>query len=114
MPIDDRVRLGLEPLLEQIEQKEGELSKLKEAANLYATTLGAEPPFPDLASAKSATRREAIRPDQFAKHSAPSAATRAFLEWRGETRGAATIDDIYDALQRGGFAFEHRNPDEAK
>jgi hypothetical protein len=113
MATDERVARGLEPLLEQIEQKEAELTKLKEAANLYATTLGADAPFPGVTDA-SRGRRDVIRPDQFARHGAPSAATRAYLEWRGETRGAATIDEIYDALYRGGFSFENRNAEDAK
>jgi hypothetical protein len=31
---------------------------------------------------------------------------RAFLEHRGKTLGAATVDEIFDALKRGGYEFD--------
>jgi len=39
---------------------------------------------------------------------------RAFLEWRGQSKGAATVDAIYDALHRGGYSFGNVSASDAK
>lgn len=113
---DERVNAAVELILEQIAEKEQEIARLRDTANAFCAALGAPLPFPDAvgsAGASTALRRDVVKPDQFVNFSAPSTAARAFLEWRKE-KGAASADDIFDALQRGGFLFEQRDQNDAK
>jgi hypothetical protein len=99
----------------QIAVHEAKIRDLQRAANTLAESLGVPLPYDVQAegSAPAAAVR-VIRADQFANYGAPSTAARAFLEWRGKERGAATADDIFDALVSGGFAFDARSADAAK
>lgn len=105
----------LDAAIREVEAAEEELQSLKRAANAFAKRAGAELPYPDV-DASTSNRAGAlnVRPDQFVGQSAPAAAARAFLELRGAQRGAAGIDDIFDALRRGGYSFEQRTDAEAK
>jgi hypothetical protein len=55
-----------------------------------------------------------IRADQFANHSAPGVAARAYLDVRGKSIGAASLEDICDALKRGGYDFDASSEGDAK
>lgn len=102
---DQRVAGALQLIDEQISAKRAEIAMQMKLANQLAATAGVEPPYKDIEEPTAAGPGGAIRPDQFANHSAPSTAARAYLEMRGKARGAATIDAIYDALVQGGYNF---------
>lgn len=64
----------------------------------------------DRLSCTGDVKTRAVRPDQFATHSAPSPAAREFLKWSRENgKGAATLDEIYQGMFDGGFPFESRD-----
>lgn len=102
---DQRVSGALEFIQEQIAAKLVEVATQKKLANSLAAAAGLEPPYADIEEPGAVGQASAIRSDQFANHSAPSTAARAFLEMRGKTRGATTIDVIYEALVQGGYNF---------
>lgn len=102
---DQRVTGALELIHEQITAKQAEIAMQKKLANQLAATAGMDPPYSDIEEPNAPGQSSAIRPDQFANHSAPSTAARAYLEMRGKARGATTIDAIYDALVQGGYNF---------
>jgi hypothetical protein len=105
----------LEAMIQEVESAEQELVGLKKAANAFARRGQMDLPYPDAdASSPSRSGATMIRPDLFVSFSAPAAAARAFLEHRGQQRGAASIDDIFDALRRGGYSFDTRTDNEAK
>jgi hypothetical protein len=107
---DDRFLPAIQAIQEQIRDLELQVIEKKKAANVVAQIAGSEPLYSDVDQpAQTTTGVGAIRADQFANYSAPSAAARAYLEARGLKLGATTIDVIFDALQRGGFAFQLRD-----
>lgn len=86
-------------------------AKAQARANEFAIDYDLSVPFPDIQTPQAATgSRIQIRPDQFANHTAPSGATREYLELRGSKLGAATLEEIFEALHAGGFAFSSPNP----
>ena len=105
----------LEAAIQEVESAEEDLLSLKRAANAFAKRAGAEPPYPNVDSASSPRSSvQSIRPDQFVGFNAPAAAARAFLELRGAQRGAASLEDIFDSLRRGGYSFEQKADVDAK
>ena len=101
---DDRLLAAIEAIREQVAELSAEIADAKRTANSLAKRAGLAPIYND-ADAPAATASLAIRADAFANFSAPSTAARAFLEARGQTVGSATVEQILDALKRGGFAF---------
>lgn len=103
---DARATAALEFLQEQIDKLLAEVSEKQKMANSFAVAAGLDAPYAQVVEATATTKKGgAIRADLFANHSAPSTAARAYLEYRGKERGAATVDEIYDALVKGGFMF---------
>ncbi len=109
---DDRYRAAYEAAVEEVDALLVQLADRKQFANMLAQRAGLEPPYRDTA-APAVGGAVKIRADQFANYSAPSVAARAFLEWRGQPKGSATIDEIFDALEAGGFSFGSKS-NEAK
>jgi hypothetical protein len=113
--MDRRASDALELMQEKVEEAEAQVARLKGAANLFAQTLGLEPPYVvESAAEQGRGGRRAVKPDQFASATAPSSAARAYFEWRGKEAGAATLEEVYEALAAGGFRFESRDKDSAK
>jgi hypothetical protein len=105
----------LEAAIQEVEAAEDELLSLQRAANAFAKRAGVEPPYPNVDSTTSTRSTvQSMRPDQFVGFNAPAAAARAFLELRGAQRGAASLEDIFDALRRGGYSFEQKADADAK
>src|ERR1700685_3601770 len=100
---DERYRGAYEASMEDAEKAQAELIARQKDANLMAVKYGVEPPFKDVDAPTGPGM--ALKADQFTNYSSPSEAARAFLKMRGEEKGGATLDVIYDALQRGGFTF---------
>lgn len=91
-------------------------AKAQRRANEWAEECDLLVPFPNIETeqARSGAGRLNVRPDQFATYSAPSGAARAYLELRGKDVGATTLEDVYEALARGGFGFSSSNPEDAR
>lgn len=90
------------------------IRNLKNAANALAASEGNPAVYQDIVEeGTQSTASRGIRPDQFTALPSPSTAARAYLEIRGKDVGAATLDDIFDSLKKGGYAFDG-NDSEAK
>lgn len=96
------------------EESEAETISLKRAANTLARRFRLSEPFANIEDTAASRTSVAIRADHFVNFNAPAAAARAYLELRGKNRGAATIEDIYEALRRGGYDFGTPNDNEGK
>lgn len=102
---------ALDEMLEEITSLETEVLGLKRAANSMARRRGLQLPFDEESLRDPTQSASTIRPDQFVNFNAPAPAARAFLEMR---RRASTVDEVYDALLKGGFQFESNVTNEAK
>ncbi|MBZ0273779.1 hypothetical protein K8I61_17200 [bacterium] len=107
--MDEVTAKMLEELSRKIEVAMEPVRELKKAANLLAKSQGYEQPFSEEEMSEPKSGIQKIRFDQFTNYSGPSAAARAFLDFRGKDRGAATIDEIYRALWDGGFPFHEKD-----
>jgi hypothetical protein len=101
---DNRYLAAYQASLEDVEAAERIVAEKKKVSNMLAPLAGVEAPFAD-ADAPAAAGLSAIKIDQFTSMGAPSVAARAYLEMRGKEKGAATFDQIFEALQRGGYVF---------
>ena len=94
-------------LVDEITKAEAPLQEKKRMVNTLCSYAGRAPMYPD---AENTTQTvSAILPDQF--YGKPLAtATREYLEMRRASNlGAATIKEIFENLQAGGFKFETKN-----
>jgi hypothetical protein len=101
---DPRYHAALEAKMEEIVALQAKLAEEQRFANMLATMAGETAPFENVES-PAAVASAAIRSDQFANYGAPSEAARAFLSWRGQSKGSASLEVIFDALEKGGFIF---------
>ena len=101
---DERYAAALEAALEEVEQKASELAAAQRFANSMALKAGVDQPFANV-EIQTPTSAASIKSDQFANFGFPSEAGRAFLAFRGQAKGAADLDTIFEALQKGGFAW---------
>jgi hypothetical protein len=102
---DDRFAGAIDALKETIDDLLRQVAEKKMMANSLAQMGGMDPIYTDIEQPAEATSAGAIRSDQYSNFPGPSAAARAYLESRRKS-GATTIDNIFDALERGGFAFQ--------
>jgi hypothetical protein len=103
---DARVSGALEYIDEQIKGHQEKIRRLKMTANDMASEAGLSPPYSDIEAADAKTGTSRVRADQFANYAAPSSAARAFLEWRTKDKGAASGEEIFEALRTGGFPID--------
>lgn len=103
----------IQKIKDAVAAKERELRELKRAANTLCELEGVSLPYPD-AEQESEAALAQIRPDTY--YGRPLAtAVREILEARKlEGLGAATVNEIYDVLKRGGFQFNAKNDENAK
>jgi len=95
---------AIDVLLAQIEAKNHEINQIKSTINGLCRATGREPMFDDDQMREGVTGRVSLKPDSF-YGVGPTAAVRKYLEMRGKNNGAASLDEIFDALKRGGFDF---------
>jgi hypothetical protein len=87
----------------KLQKQVAEVTSTKKMLNELAKEMEIEIPFPDVQA--EVVTGQLIRLDQFF-NKAPSTAVTEYLEIRGQSKGAATWDEIWGALQRGGFKGE--------
>lgn len=102
---DERYRAACEAAIEEVDAFLEKAAEKKKFANMLATMAGIDAPYDDVDVPQASGASLSIRSDQFANTSYPSVAARDFLALRGQAKGAADLDLIYDALVKGGFAF---------
>ena len=107
--MDEQTRVAIEVLKRKVDEAQGQVARWKRAANDLAASEGLPIIYDEIDG--PAARAMLVRPDQFAGFSTPSAAARAFLELRGKAVGAAALDDIFEAMKRGGYFFEGNESD---
>jgi hypothetical protein len=104
-------------IVEKAEQKlkslEDEVAKTKRFINTAYELAGQTPPYPDV-DRETRPVSGKIRKDQW--YGRPLATVvREILEMRQAANlGAASIDEIFDALKSGGFEFEFKDKETAK
>ena len=101
--MSENYRKAIEDLERNLQNQLDEISYTKKAINLLCKQLGEPPRFDDVA--KEVVKGSSARPDQFFNKPLATA-VREYLQMRG---AAATVDEIYDALERGGFEFVGKN-----
>jgi cytochrome c1 len=98
-------------LQRKVAEQEKALANTKNLINQLCAEAG-EPPIYSGVQRDSESSGRSIRSDQY--YGQPLAtAVRSFLEGR-ESIGPATVDEIYDALIKGGFQFEGKSEDNQK
>lgn len=96
----------------KIHEHERAAAKIKKLVNDMLEIDGKPPMFADIAAASAPTA--SFRADQFFNQPFASC-VRAVLEARAAVnQGAASVDDLYDALLAGGFNFEQKDQSIAK
>jgi hypothetical protein len=101
--MDDKLRDALDVLIERVESKSNELAELKRMVNALARETGTGSIYPDAETAGGSNgAAQPIRPDLFYGKS-PIVAAREYLELRGR---AVPVEEILQALAKGGFDFE--------
>jgi len=90
-------------LAARVEQRAQELAEMKRMVNSLCREAGQEPLYSDADMAvKGFSGLVSLRSDQFYGKS-PTVAAREYLDLRGT---AVSLEEILEALQRGGFSFE--------
>jgi len=102
-------------LLKDIDDLERDLAEKKRMVNSLCGYAGQPPRFQDVV--RSSAGANAVRRDQY--YGRPLASViREFLEVRGPSDrggfGAATVNEIYDALVQGGYKFDAKDEANAK
>ncbi len=96
---------AFDELMKEVEEHEQKATEAKKLVNALAKRLGRDEPFPNL-SESPVSRSYVPAPDDFANEPAPAAAVRSYLERRGK---AAPLEEIFQALKDGGFAFQGKD-----
>ena len=101
---------AIEAIQITIGQLEKSLSEKKMAVNELCRMAERPPIYHEIANGRSMS----IRPDEF--YGKPLASVlRSVLEKRGrDVLGAATVEEIYEAMAEGGYQFKSKNIDNAK
>lgn len=98
-------------LQRKVAEQEKALANTKHLINQLCVESGEPPIYSDIERGSESSTRS-IRSDQY--YGQPLAtAVRSFLEARGSI-GPATVDEIHDALIKGGFQFEGKGGDNQK
>jgi hypothetical protein len=114
--IDGSFEPVISRIVRSIEEVEATLVQKKRLANELCREYGRPPRYPD-ADAPKAASLSAMGRDVF--YGRPLATViKEFLEMRGPSNqgglGAASVNEIYDALVAGGFKFETKDEANAK
>lgn len=98
----------------KLREQEKSVLRTKALINELCVEAGIEPLYANLATEDGGGVQLAIQADQFYGQ-AQATCIRQILEMRRALKqGPATVNDLYDALVLGGFAFETKNEENAK
>jgi hypothetical protein len=115
MANDESMTPAINKLAEEIKRHEDAANDLKRTVNKLCEFAGRGPMY--VISDTQKLNLGAMRRDQFFGV-AMATAVKQFLDMRGDPKtggmGAATVGEIFEALQQGGFDFQTRNEDNAK
>jgi hypothetical protein len=109
--MDSELQGAINVLQRKVAEQEKALTHTKSLINQLCIEGGEQPIYSDIQGSSESSGRS-VRSDQY--YGQPLAtAVRSFLEGR-EHIGPATVDEIYDALIKGGFQFEGKGKDNQK
>lgn len=100
-------------LVQETARMETDLNDNKRLVNKLCTKIGKLPPYPDTERATEVGIGN-VRRDQWYGQSISTSIREYLSIRRAANLGPATVNEIYDALVSGGFAFEARDADNAK
>jgi hypothetical protein len=98
--MSEYLKKAIEEMEKKLQEHMNEVAETKKAINLLCRQLGEPPRFEDVL-AESVKGSAYIKPDHFFNKPLATA-VREYLQLRGN---AATVDEIYEALEKGGFEF---------
>ncbi len=98
--MDNELKGAIDILVARVEKKLLEAATLKGMVNGLCVEAGIDPVYSDATTAHSTATT--IRPDQFYGKT-PTVAAREYLEIKGRAVG---LEEILDAIAKGGFDFE--------
>nr|WP_281720028.1 hypothetical protein [Nitrosomonas nitrosa] len=112
---EDSFSPAINRMVEEVNRLESELAEVKKTVNKLCGYAGRAALYQNIEAQRA--HSGAFRRDQF--FGVPLATgVKQFLEMRGDPKagglGAATINEIYDALISGGYDFQTKNEDNAK
>lgn len=102
--MSEYLKRAIEDLEQKLQSQLNEVAETKKAINVLCRQLGDPPRFEDVLP-ETARGTSFIKADQFFNKPLATA-VREYLQIRGT---AATIDEIYSALEKGGFEFVGKN-----
>src|SRR5437773_11001322 len=106
--MDTTTSATIDKIHAQIGVLEEQIDKKKEAINMLCELEGEPIMYPDAGSDQGKTLAT-FRSDQFFGRPMATAA-REILEQRGTRNlGAISLDELFDTMRAGGFAFENNN-----
>lgn len=115
----EHIQQVIDELVAEIAKREEENLADKITVNRLLAKLG-KPKFYALEGAAPTTAAPAVPPTkpirrgQFAGEPAPATAARAYFKYIGKEAGGATVTEIHDALEQGGFSFNSTNTETRK
>ena len=98
--MSEYLQKAIEELEKKLQGQLDEVAETKKAINLLCRQMGEPPKFADVLPEK-VSGSLSVRTDQFFRKPLATA-VREYLQIRGS---AAKVDEIYEALKRGGFEF---------
>lgn len=110
--MSDHLKQTIADLETKLAERLAEVAKIRDTINRVAELAGEPIPYPEVAEPEQRTGGP-IRSDEF--YGKPlHTAMRAFLEKRGQMLGPASVNEIYDAMVKGGYQFDTANEANAK
>jgi hypothetical protein len=95
------MRKAIDELMSELEKQVAQVAETKRAINSLCAVMGEQPRFPDDVPEEIGGTTH-IRSDQFFGQTL-TGAVREFLRIKGQS---ASVDEIYGALENGGFVFD--------
>ena len=111
--MSDHIQQTIGHLQAKLSVQEQEVLQTKRLINLLCKSAGLDPMYDDTDDATSASLFS-IRPDQFFGRPLATILKEYLNMRRNANKGAATVNEIYETLCRGGYSFQAKNDDNAK
>ena len=112
--MSEHLKRTIADLQEELREQERTVTETKRLINQLCKRAGMPPMYTDAELQARSGPGLSIRSDQFYGQGL-STAIREILDMRKAlNRGAATLNEIYDALMEGGYKFDTKNEDNSK
>lgn len=112
--MSDHLKATIADLQVKLREQEQTVSKTKSLINQLAEMAGMEPLYATPELSTSSAVMLSIRADQFYGQPLATAVREVLVLRKARNQGPATINEIFQALTEGGFAFDTKNEENAK